>query len=198
MLNLQIVETNIKFKTTPRKYTRNIVVHHSASDVGDAFEINRWHVNRGWSGIGYHYVILKNGTVQRGRPENAVGAHCIGQRNFDSIAICLIGNFEKYPPTKEQMKSLIWLIRYIRKRHGKLPVQRHSDNQATACPGRLFPHQELLKELEENDVPEWMKNIMDDAFKKGLITSNDHKPEDTATKWFVLAVALNILKAVGR
>lgn len=190
---MKIVETNFKFAVVRRQGTRYILVHHSASDHGDAFEINRWHLDKGWSGIGYHYVILKDGTIQRGRPEYAVGAQCYGQRNYDSIAICLIGNFEKYAPTKEQMKSLIWLIKDIRGRYGELPVQRHSDHQSTACPGRLFPYQEVIKELEVNNMPDWKRGIMLDAKEAGLITS-DHNPDDVASKWFVLAVALNLLK----
>ena len=76
---------------------------------------------------------------------------------------------------------------------GKLPVQRHKDHQATACPGRLFPYQELLKGLEVEPVDDWKEKIISEAMKKGIITER-HNPDEPATKWFVLAVALNVLK----
>lgn len=192
---MKIKTPNIQFNgiLTKRQYTRYILVHHSASDTGDAKLFHQWHLNKGWSGIGYHYVIGKDGTIERGRPENTVGAHCSGQRNFDSIAICCVGNFEQYAPTKAQMESLQWLIRNIRGRYGKLPVQRHKDHQATACPGRLFPYQELLKGLEVEPVDDWKEKIISEAMKKGIITER-HNPDEPATKWFVLAVALNVLK----
>jgi len=82
---------------------KRLVIHCSDSSFGTAEEIDRWHKERGWSGIGYHYVITNgvfssgrsynqknDGIVQTGRPENKVGAHCRGQ-NRGSLGICLIG-----------------------------------------------------------------------------------------------------------
>jgi len=82
---------------------KKIVVHCSDSDFGDAAEIDRWHKERGWNGIGYHKVILNghrqsvrpyaaadDGVVEDGRPLDAMGAHVLGH-NSESIGICLIG-----------------------------------------------------------------------------------------------------------
>lgn len=69
-----------------------IVIHCSDSPQGrgdDASTIDRWHKERGWSGIGYHYVILEDGTIQCGRPLGKTGAHAKGHNN--KIGICLIG-----------------------------------------------------------------------------------------------------------
>ena len=71
-----------------------IVVHCAATppsaDIGVA-EIRRWHVeDRGWSDIGYHYVIRRNGTIEPGRPHDVVGSHVRGH-NRDSVGICLVG-----------------------------------------------------------------------------------------------------------
>lgn len=82
---------------------KKIIVHCSASTFGDVATIDRWHKERGWSGIGYHYVITNgvakkhepydpaiDGLIQTGREWQKIGAHCKG-RNGDSIGICLIG-----------------------------------------------------------------------------------------------------------
>lgn len=92
-----------------RKHTRRIVVHHSASADVSADQIHQWHLNKGWSGIGYHYVIRKSGDIEPGRPVDTVGAHTIGY-NGDSIGICLTGNFQQHSPSPEQITSLVKLI----------------------------------------------------------------------------------------
>lgn len=78
-------------------------------------DIKRWHVEeRGWSDIGYHYVIELDGTIKAGRPISVVGAHCRGENN-KSIGICYVGGCDKNMKpkdtrTKEQKKSLDALI----------------------------------------------------------------------------------------
>jgi len=101
----------------PRTETTMIVVHCSATpaymDVG-APEIKRWHLARGWSDIGYHWVVRRNGTMERGRKQNLQGAHC-KQVNSTSIGICLVGGtYEDNEPhdnfTMEQYASLKTLV----------------------------------------------------------------------------------------
>ena len=73
-----------------------IIIHCSAVrpyQTSTAAQIDSWHRARGWNGIGYHYVILRDGTVQPGRPEDAVGAHCVGH-NAHSIGICYEGGLD--------------------------------------------------------------------------------------------------------
>ena len=88
-----------------KRNVTKLVVHCTASpdnlDIG-AREINEWHVTRGWSGIGYHWVIRRDGTIEAGRPEESSGAHVKGH-NHDSIGIVWVGtdNIED-----EQMDAL--------------------------------------------------------------------------------------------
>ena len=73
-----------------------IIIHCSATQEGrdlDAAEINRWHLKRGWNGIGYHYVVLLDGTIEYGRSIYKQGAHVKGE-NEGSIGICYIGGVE--------------------------------------------------------------------------------------------------------
>ena len=74
-----------------------IIVHCSATQEGrhlDAAEINRWHLKRGWKGIGYHYVVLLDGAIEYGRNIYEQGAH-VKNYNKGSIGICYIGGVEE-------------------------------------------------------------------------------------------------------
>ena len=151
---MQITETNLKFSGSlaTRKSTKRAIIHHSASADVPASTIHQWHLNQGWSGIGYHFVIRANGLIERGRPEWAIGSHSGPAGNGDSIGIVLTGNFEYDKPTEAQLDSLVWLItQYLEPKYGKLQVIGHKDVMATACPGRNFPWEELRKRLEEDD-----------------------------------------------
>lgn len=80
-----------------RAATDYIVVHCSATpasmDIG-ALEIDGWHKDRGWSGIGYHFVIRRTGVIELGRDINVAGAHAKGY-NGRSVAVCLVGGIDK-------------------------------------------------------------------------------------------------------
>jgi N-acetylmuramoyl-L-alanine amidase len=91
-----------------------IIIHHSASADVPAAEINAWHLARGWAGIVYHFVIRKDGSIERGRPQQAIGAHAGPGANGHSIGICLCGNFMKELPSDAQMVSLLVLIAWLK------------------------------------------------------------------------------------
>jgi hypothetical protein len=171
-----------------RKATNRIVIHHSASDpMTTAETIHKWHLDKGWSGIGYNYVIRGDGEIQTGRAIDYQGAHTYGY-NDDGIGICLTGNFMFYPPTEPQFSSLVELIRYIKGVYKKdLLVQRHKDLNATACPGDLFPWDRLMQELSE---PQVTNTLIQRALDNKLITQA-HDITEPATKEFVLQVVLN-------
>ena len=91
---MKIIENNLDFDyMNPRAVTKQIILHHSGVEVLQSVEtIHNYHKNtNGWSGIGYHFYVRKNGNIYRGRPENTVGAHCQGE-NYNSIGICFEGN----------------------------------------------------------------------------------------------------------
>lgn len=76
-------------------------------------EINQWHLDRGWKGIGYHYVIRRTGVVETAREEGVIGAHC-KEANKDSLGVCLVGR-GKFTP--EQKESLLRLFIDLGERH---------------------------------------------------------------------------------
>lgn len=127
-----------------RKRTDNIVVHCSATraiqDIG-ASDIRKWHKAKGWEDIGYHYVIRRNGKLERGRPETAIGSHVQGH-NANSVGICLVGglNDKTWDPednyTTAQWATLKKLIADLLKRYPKAKVLGHRDfpKVQKACP----------------------------------------------------------------
>lgn len=177
---MQIIETNLKFKNALalRRSTKRVIVHHSASSDVAAKTIHSWHLNQGWSGIGYHFVIRRNGNIERGRELSAIGSHSGPKGNGDSVGVCLTGNFEIDKPTAAQVNSLVWLItRYLEPRYGSLQVVGHSDVMATACPGKNFPWNELRRKLLEGVIDmaldKWMidggRNALAYLEEKGLV-----------------------------
>ena len=121
--------------------TDMIVVHHTGNPTDDdlsAEEISKSHQAQGWVGIGYHYVIRKDGSVELGRPDWAIGAHAYGE-NSHSIGVHVCGNFEIWEPTAAQIESLAMLLANICNDYD-LPIDRdhivgHRELMPTACPG---------------------------------------------------------------
>ncbi|MCD5406975.1 MAG: N-acetylmuramoyl-L-alanine amidase [Desulfotomaculum sp.] len=155
---MKIIETNLQFKELNSRTTMiRIIIHHSAGSGNEtAATIHKFHLSQGWSGIGYHYVIKKAGTIERGRPEGMVGAHARRQGNWNSIGICVAGHFSVNEPTPAQMKALVWLINDIENRYKKqhqqisdLEIVGHNQVTSTECPGRLFPWDKLRTMLQE-------------------------------------------------
>lgn len=140
-MNVDIKETNLNFNSlSERSYTDQIVIHHTGSPDMDASaeQIHNWHLGNGWAGIGYHYVIRKDGTIERGRPEWAIGSHAYGE-NSHTIGIHLSGDFEQAEPTAEQLDRCGALVADICERYG-IPFDRdhivgHGELMATSCPG---------------------------------------------------------------
>ena len=66
---MNIINTNLNFKQMDtRSSTKRIILHHAAAKKCSAEDIHRWHLNNGWSGAGYHFLVRKDGTIYRLRP----------------------------------------------------------------------------------------------------------------------------------
>ncbi len=141
-----------------RNRTEEIIIHHRAGN-GDTQSVHREHLANGWSGIGYHFYIRKDGSVYRGRPLNAMGAHCVG-RNSISIGICFEGNYQSERTMPEaQLESGKELISYLKGIFPYAKIKRHSDCIATMCPGRYFPFEEILKGDKIVDIEDAIKVV---------------------------------------
>lgn len=118
-----------------------IIVHCSATPEGrnvSVADIDRWHRERGFDGIGYHYVVYIDGSVHEGRPIDKVGAHCKGH-NIHSIGICYIGGVDlngkpKDTRTLAQKDALVNHLMRLKRRFPKAVIRGHRDFAAKACP----------------------------------------------------------------
>ena len=114
--------------------TSKAVIHHTASHDVSADTINDWHKERGWDGIGYHFVIRQNGQVETGRSLKKYGAHALGRNNYIGIVLTGYDNF-----TQAQLNSLVNLLKQL----GVKNIERHHEE----CPGQGLDVESIQKEL---------------------------------------------------
>lgn len=141
-----------------------IVIHCSATrpslDVR-AVDIDSWHKRRGWSGIGYHYVIRRNGGLEQGRPENEVGAHALNY-NKRSIGVCLAGGVAEDGKTIEenftgaQYETLKSLLIVLKAKFQGVRICGHRDlSPDLNRDGKITPN-EWIKGCPSFDVAQWL------------------------------------------
>lgn len=126
-----------------KRKIEKLIIHCSATREGqhiDVDTIRDWHVNgRGWSDIGYHYVIYLDGSIHPGRPIERSGAHTKGY-NSTSIGICYIGGVEtdgktpKDTRTPEQKSALDGLLFDLTEQFPKATIHGHNEFANKACP----------------------------------------------------------------
>ena len=132
-----------------RRRTDMIVIHHTKIENMTVASIHDLHLANGWAGIGYHKVILPDGTVADGRPEYAVGAHAVGA-NTHSVGITVVGDFDTSVPSPAQMASLVALTAELAGKYGvsAARVVGHRDvYKDTTCPGKIFPWDKFKQAL---------------------------------------------------
>lgn len=140
---MEIKETNLQFKAMDtRTRTERIILHHADASNCTAEQIHSWHLNNGWSGAGYHFLVRKDGSIYRLRPEDKVGAHA-GGSNYNSIGICAEGKYMEETMPEAQKESLKELVSYLKGKYNITVVQAHRDVCATSCPGDNYPFEEI-------------------------------------------------------
>lgn len=120
-----------------------LIVHCTATAAGRDFhaaDVRRWHKSQGWSDIGYHYLVDLDGTIETGRPETQIGAHCAGI-NHISLGICYVGGLatDGRTPTDtrtiQQKAALRALLARLKKKYPQARiVGHHHFNKGKACP----------------------------------------------------------------
>lgn len=127
-----------------KKFTQTIteiIVHCTATPAGrdlTAADITRYHLDRGFETIGYHYIVRLDGKVEQGRDEAFVGAHCLGH-NSRAIGVAYIGGLDREgnptdTRTDSQRAALQYLIGELCRRYPTAKVHGHRDFAAKACP----------------------------------------------------------------
>lgn len=126
-----------------------LVVHHSATDKdAELSDIRQGHLNRGWDDIGYHWLIDNKGLLHKGRSEEVPGAHVLGF-NQESIAVCLVGNFEKDEPSPLAQDTLTRLLYVLAKQYSIDPGRIIGHLESPTKPTTLCPGAKLIKLLPE-------------------------------------------------
>jgi len=163
-----------------------------------AEQINDWHLERGWRGIGYHFVIRHNGDIEEGRELERTGAHAKGL-NTDSIGICMSGHGDYFDFTEEQYESLFELCIELSNKLN-VPIDNiighrelndliekgHLESQYKTyktCPGKIISMDMIRKKIKEKIKKDNKKSkayfllsmfkgfgsIFDQLFKSNLI-----------------------------
>lgn len=127
-----------RYSSRDMSRVNEITIHHTAGYEGPE-AIAHYHVyERGWPGIGYHYVIDQNGRIFQTNYDETKSYHN-GTTNTKSIGVALIGNFENHPPTHNQYQAAKELVEQLRSRYPSIQyILPHNHHKATACPGAFL------------------------------------------------------------
>ena len=133
----------LKLLPKSRRIINEIIVHCSATPEGKDYsvaDIRKWHKQQGWSDIGYHYVVYRDGTIRDGRDVNISGAHCVNH-NSHSIGVCYIGGVAsdgktpKDTRTPSQRIALKQLLTELLMLYPNARIYGHHDfDKGKACP----------------------------------------------------------------
>lgn len=123
-----------------RKLDR-IILHCTATPEGrhvDVDTIRVWHKARGWSDVGYHFIIYIDGSVHAGRAVELTGAHVAGH-NATTIGVVYVGGTDAAGKAKDTMNAaqetaFVNLVKHLRDEYGPLTLHGHNEYAAKACP----------------------------------------------------------------
>lgn len=200
---MNIIETAWKWNgsLSKRNSTDYIALHHAAAKSCTGQQIDNWHKGNGWSGIGYHFFVRKDGTIYRGRPIWSVGAHVSGMNNC-SIGICAEGNYDiETSMPQPQYESIYELIQYLKSVYPNAKIVGHREIGASDCPGKYYPLDKLknteqegltmseyselsnrIAKLEnkmiydyiDNNMPSWARPTIQKMINKGLLGGDEN------------------------
>lgn len=230
-MKIKDVRSSLPQHPTKRFRKRNlntitdIAIHHSATRTGSSLSFARHHVNNnGWAGIGYHYVILPDGTVEYCGDLDTIRAN-VGNNNSYIIGVCLVGDFTtNQKPTELQLASAFALIDDLKI---KIPTiqrvrgHREFPGQTSTCPAmdmnkfreqyEKFSTKEGVEEIMSK-LPSWAgapaREAIDKLAERGLLAKaslDTHKNEkalgDPLEKylfWIMLERVIEYIEKEGK
>jgi N-acetyl-anhydromuramyl-L-alanine amidase AmpD len=167
---MTIRDAKLDFAYNPgdRDSTDFIILHHAAGD-GSAEDVHNYHKKvKGWSGIAYHFYVDKLGGVTKGREIEWNGGHTTGY-NQSSVGICFEGNFEADEMSAQQLKAGAALLQMLREKYPAAKITTHGALNATACPGRKFPLEEMIAGSEKEVPSEWAQETVNEWIRLGIL-----------------------------
>ena len=185
--------------TKSKRPINRIFIHCSATPEGrehDVEDIRRWHKAKGWSDVGYHYVIKIDGTIEEGRSVNKDGAHSKGQ-NEDSIAICYIGGLtprsgkSKDTRTDAQLDAIDDLLEDLKVLYPTATLHGHNEFSSKECPSfdvqaeYFYYNNNTIKTITmahefDNDQQDIQDFEVDDSFADFVNDLTEDKANDNA------------------
>lgn len=153
-------------KLVTRKVTNGLAIHCTATPEGrnvDATDVDAMHRAKGWEGIGYHYIVHLDGSIEAGRPENCVGSHIEG-RNHDLLGIVYAGGLDvhgkaKDTRTPDQKDGLAHLVKSLNAKYKLKSIGGHRDYSPDKNHDGIIESYEWLKDCPCFDVKSWLKTI---------------------------------------
>lgn len=140
---MEIIDKGLNYGDMNYSNKPNTLILHHIEAEGPTWTvgfINNMHRNeKGWAAIGYHYYIRLDGTIYKGRPDSAIGAHCKGY-NMNSLGIAFEGNYDKRTemPTS-QFNAWCELKAHLFNNYGSMSIYGHREKGSSECPGKYFP-----------------------------------------------------------
>jgi hypothetical protein len=194
-----IKQNDLKFtrKLAPRTSTESIIFHHIEASNATLEDIHRWHIARGWAGIGYNLYVRKDGTIYEGRPIWAADADAHGY-NENSISVAFEGNFNVEYMTEAQVNAGIEIAKHYRKEYPTIKkLFRHKDVNPTECPGKNFDDQIILK--GSATMPQhWCDEIFRTLTEKYGLKINEQRFDDKVTRAEVFALLKQLLDKLNK
>lgn len=174
---MNIIKTNFNYiasKLLPRDISKidRIILHHAAIKFCIAEDIHKWHLDKGWAGAGYNFLVRKDGSIYELRDLKYVPAHATGF-NTCSIGVCFEGDFEKEEMGQVQINAGKELVAYLKEKYNISLVQKHNDVNNTSCPGSNFPFNEIANgqatDIKIEQPTQTPQDQNTDIFKDGKI-----------------------------
>ena len=143
---MKIVEGKFEFKNklSVRTITKYCFIHHAKKKNCTPEDVHRWHQEFGWSGVGYHFFVAKDGLITTCRPIHTLGAQAKGYNNV-SLGICFEGDYEVETEMSEEQfhagQELLQMITFI---YHNIEFLKHSEKVDTLCPGQFFPFFKMI------------------------------------------------------
>lgn len=138
-------------KVTGWNNPNKIIIHHPEY-YGSVQGLNDVMRNMDFTMIGYNYYVRKDGSVWKGRPDNVTSGNCYGQNNC-SLGVCFEGNYDKDKEMPQaQFNAGVDLIKHLKSKYGIKEVNGHKKYYNTACPGKYFPLDRMLKAINSSSI----------------------------------------------
>lgn len=183
-----VTKWNGKLVPLVRENIDSIALHHMAHSSADVYEIDRWHKNNGWAGIGYGWWISKQGEIYacRGFNKNAG----VEDENGHILSVGFQGDYDnkdKEMPVM-QFNAGVWLCKYLMK---EVPTIRVVDGHklwnSTVCPGKYFPLVDMVTAIFKPETVHWAEKYFDYMNDHG-VKVNDKNYDNLATRGEVMAM----------